>query len=82
MKAVHVQIRPKSWMRISIMEGKNRQLHFMFGKLGLRVRKIKRTAIGRLKLGRLKIGESRFLEPIDLRKMKQNPFQKNNKNRK
>ena len=72
-KALNAHIRPKSWVRISIQEGKNRQLHFMFKKLGFQIRKLKRIQIGGLKLGALKKGQARFLEPKDLKKI----FQKN-----
>ena len=74
-KALNVHIRPKSWVRISIQEGKNRQLHFMFQKLGFQIRKLKRIQVGGLKLGALKKGQARFLEPKDLRKI----FQKKDK---
>ncbi len=75
-KAVNIQMRPKAWVRISIQEGKNRQLHFMFSKIGFRVRKLKRVQIGRLKLGSLKQGQARFLNEKDISKIFQQPLKK------
>ena len=49
------------WIKISISEGRNRQVRRMFEKVGCDVIKLKRVAIGRLTLGRLKKGEFRLL---------------------
>ena len=75
-KAVEAQIRKKLWVRIVIQEGKNRQLHFMFEKVGLRIQKLKRIQIGKLKLGSLKKGEYRFLTPKDRDKIFDTPKKK------
>lgn len=47
------------WIKIVITEGKNRQIHKMFEKLGYDVLKIQRVAIGALTLGSLERGDYR-----------------------
>ena len=59
----------KEWVEIKIKEGKNRQIHKMFEKIGFNVIKLKRVSIGQLKLGRLKSGAYRPLEVKDLEKI-------------
>lgn len=51
----------KDWVKIVIMEGRNRQVRKMFEKVGYDVQKLKRIAIGNLPLGTLKPGEYRIL---------------------
>ena len=68
-KAVSIQKKQKSWVRIVITEGKNKQIHFMFNKIGFSVKRLKRIAIGGLKLGSLKKGEWRLLTKKDLTKI-------------
>lgn len=50
------------WIKIIITEGKNRQVRFMFQKIGYDVKKLKRVAIGQLTLGSLRKGEYAFLD--------------------
>lgn len=50
------------WVKIVIGEGKNRQVRFMFQKIGYDVKKLKRVAIGQLTLGQLQKGEYAFLD--------------------
>jgi 23S rRNA pseudouridine2605 synthase len=50
------------WVKIVIGEGKNRQIRFMFQKIGFDVKKLKRVAIGQLTLGTLQRGEYAFLD--------------------
>ena len=57
------------WIKVIIMEGKNRQLHRMFEKIGFQIKTLKRVAIGKLKLGSLKPGEFSFLRPQDIQKI-------------
>lgn len=45
------------WIKIVIDEGKNRQIRYMFEKIGFDVLKLQRVAIGQLKLGSLDRGE-------------------------
>jgi 23S rRNA pseudouridine2605 synthase len=51
------------WIKIVIGEGKNRQVRFMFQKIGFDVKKLRRVAIGQLTLGSLQKGEYAFLDP-------------------
>ena len=44
------------WLKVIISEGKNRQIRMMFQKMGFRVSRLRRTAIGRLKLKKLPKG--------------------------
>lgn len=57
------------WIKVIIMEGKNRQLHRMFEKIGFQIKTLKRVAIGKLKLGSLRPGEFIFLRPQDIQKI-------------
>lgn len=50
------------WVKIVIGEGKNRQVRFMFQKIGFDVKKLRRVAIGQLTLGTLQRGEYAFLD--------------------
>lgn len=50
------------WIKIIIGEGKNRQVRYMFQKIGFDVKKLKRVAIGQLTLGGLQKGEYAFLD--------------------
>ena len=65
-------VNDKSWVEISMREGKNRQIKRMMEKLETEVLKIKRFSIGSLTLGDLQKGESRLLtqdELAELQKM-------------
>ena len=60
----------KAWLDITISEGRNRQVRRMLDAVGVRVEKLRRTAIGPLKLRRLATGEARRItreELADLR---------------
>lgn len=57
------------WIKIVINEGKNRQIRFMFEKIGYDVLKLQRIAIGQLKLGNLDRGELTYLNELDLKKV-------------
>ena len=48
-------------IRISVIEGRNRQIRRMCAACGVEVRTLKRAAIGSVKLGSLKSGEWRYL---------------------
>lgn len=67
-KAIHVErakvgdSKQYDWIKIIIGEGKNRQVRFMFQKIGFDVKKLKRVAIGQLTLGSLQKGEYAFLD--------------------
>ncbi len=57
------------WVKIVIAEGKNRQVRYMFEKVGYGVKKLKRVAIGQLTLGSLQKGEYAFLDSSHLAKI-------------
>lgn len=57
----------KSTIRISISEGKNRQIRKMCSKINHDVIKLKRISIGDIKLGDLRIGEYRKLNDKELK---------------
>lgn len=50
-----------SWFRVTLKEGKRRQIRRMFHAIGHDVMKLKRISIGPIKLGKLPIGNYRFL---------------------
>ena len=53
---------PDGWiMRITVNEGRNRQVRKMCAICGLRVRELKRVSIGALELGSLKTGQWRYM---------------------
>jgi len=52
--------------RVTVHEGKKRQLRRMFASLGYRVTTLQRIRIGSLLLGNLKEGESRELTPAEV----------------
>ena len=60
-----------SVLRISISEGRNRQIRRMCELMGYPVVRLVRTAIGPLKLGQLKPGKFRELTPQEIGKLKQ-----------
>ena len=65
-------VNDKSWIEISMREGKNRQIKRMMERLNTRVLKIKRFSVGNLILGNLQKGDSRLLtqeELVELEKM-------------
>ncbi len=57
------------WVKIVINEGKNRQIRYMFEKIGFDVMKLQRIAIGQLKLGNLDRGELTYLDEVDLKRV-------------
>lgn len=56
-------------IKITIYEGKNRQIRKMCEALGYKVRKLKRISIGNLELGNLKSGEYRYLNEVEIKKI-------------
>lgn len=60
----------KDWIKISIAEGKNRQVRYMFEKIGFDVLKLQRIAIGHLQMPTsLERGDFVFLTPAGLAKI-------------
>ncbi len=68
-----------SWLRITMREGKKRQIRKVGARIGLPVGQIKRVRIGTLKLGNLRPGEWRYLTPkeVDALKTYTKPPKKN-----
>lgn len=58
-----------SWVQIQIDEGKNRMLRRMLSKLGYRIQRLKRIAIGNLKLSKLPQGQFTYLSPQQVDKI-------------
>jgi 23S rRNA pseudouridine2605 synthase len=55
-----------TWLRIVLNEGKNREIRRMLAKLGHKVLRLKRIAIGAVQLGGLKRGKSRRLSSSEI----------------
>ena len=68
-----------SWLRITMREGKKRQIRKVGARIGLPVGQIKRVRIGTLRLGNLRPGEWRYLTPkeVDALKTYTKPPKKN-----
>lgn len=59
-----------AWVRVTLTEGRKRQIRETAGLLGLPVVKLIRVRIGSLKLGRLKPRQFRQLDPDEIRALK------------
>jgi 23S rRNA pseudouridine2605 synthase len=55
-----------TWLEITLVEGKNREIRRMYARLGYRVDALVRIRIGPLALGNLKPGEVRRLTPEEV----------------
>lgn len=60
----------KTWIEITLAEGKNRQVRRMCEAVGLPVEKLSRIAFGPLKLGKLEVGAVRPLTEGEVRKLR------------
>jgi 23S rRNA pseudouridine2605 synthase len=65
-----------SWIEITLTEGRNREIRRLLAKIGHKVRRLKRVAIGSLKLGELPTGAHRELMQGELRELKKVAFGK------
>jgi 23S rRNA pseudouridine2605 synthase len=54
------------WLRVVLNEGKNREIRRMLARLGHKVMRLRRVAIGPLELGGLRSGKARRLSPEEL----------------
>jgi len=56
-------------LRFTLHEGRNRQIRKMCEKVGLRILRLKRIAIGKVELGELPGGKWRMLTPAEVKKL-------------
>lgn len=59
-----------SVLRMTLFEGRNRQIRKMCDAVGLKIKRLSRVAIGEIKLGTLKIGAWRNLSPTEIEYLK------------
>ena len=55
-----------TWLRVTLREGKSRQIRRMFASIGHPVSKLRRVAIGPVRDEKLRPGESRLLRPEEV----------------
>ena len=60
-----------TWLRVTLQEGRNRQIKRMCEAVGLRVLKLKRVALGPLRLEGLPPGKYRLLNAAEVRKLRE-----------
>jgi len=58
-----------TWLRVTLHEGRNRQIRRMVDAVGLQVYRLMRVRIGTLRLGRLAIGDSRVLSDNEVKSL-------------
>jgi 23S rRNA pseudouridine2605 synthase len=59
-----------TWLEIVLSEGKNREIRRMLARLGHKVMRLRRTAIGPIRLDRLAAGKSRPLRFADIERLR------------
>lgn len=64
------EIKNRSYLKVIIHEGKNRQIRKMFAAAGHEVIRLHRTKEACIELGELKSGEYRRLKPYEIKKLK------------
>ncbi|MFN3309878.1 MAG: pseudouridine synthase [Anaerolineales bacterium] len=60
-----------AWLRVTLREGRKRQIREMGALTGLPVLRIIRIRIGTVMLGNLKPGQWRYLTPVEVKKLRQ-----------
>jgi 23S rRNA pseudouridine2605 synthase len=70
----HVKIRKNlrdgTWLEITLDEGRNREIRRMLARLGHKVLRLRRVAIGPLTMGELPVGSHRTLLPDEVQRLK------------
>jgi 23S rRNA pseudouridine2605 synthase len=61
----------KSVLKVSILEGRNRQIRKMFEKFDFRVVSLKRISVGEISLGELPLGQWRHLSDDEIKYLKE-----------
>ncbi len=64
------QYKQSTLLEIVLAEGRNREIRRILARVGHKVERLKRVAIGPLRLAELPLGQSRTLEPDELRRLK------------
>lgn len=59
-----------AWLRVTLREGKNRQIRRMGARINLPVRQIRRVRIGPIGLGKLQPGHFRYLKPEEIQELR------------
>lgn len=65
-KRLKRQSEKTSWLQIVLNEGKNREIRRMLARLGHKVLRLRRTALGPIQIGSLELGRSRALQPAEV----------------
>ena len=60
-----------AWLNVVLREGKNRQIRRTGSRIGLPVRQIRRVRIGPLELGKLQPGNFRYLQPDEIKVLRE-----------
>jgi 23S rRNA pseudouridine2605 synthase len=63
--------RDRTYLKVTLREGKNREIRRVFAKLGYPVETLKRIRIGDLNLHRLSVGEWRFLQAHEVARLRE-----------
>lgn len=70
-----------TWLRIVLSEGKNREIRRMLARMGHKVMRLRRIAIGPVRLDRLPVGKARTLPAADLQKLRRIAYRSKAKER-
>jgi 23S rRNA pseudouridine2605 synthase len=69
-KRLRRQTEKSTRFQIVLNEGKNREIRRMLARLGHKVLRLKRTAIGPIQLGTLEVGKARPLQPAEVAELR------------
>ena len=76
LRPVEVFVRSETKLEMHLYEGRNRQIRKMCEEVGLRVKRLRRVAIGELTLGSLEYGKWRHLTDAEVRYLMQGQSKK------